>query len=62
MLAIARSSQPFEPLTEDTRCCWQDDRLQDAMEELRGKFKAVAALLGLHDSYFPTDAALGMGF
>ena len=40
----------------------QDDRLQDAMEELRGKFKAVAATMGLHDGYFPRDAAAGMGF
>ena len=32
------------------------------MEELRGKFKAVAASLGLHEGYFPRDAANGLAF
>lgn len=31
----------------------QDERMQSMMEDLRAKFKAVAAMLGLLDKYFP---------
>ena len=32
------------------------------MEELRGRFKAVVAAMGLHDGYFPKDSATSMAF
>ena len=35
----------------------QDERLHDAVEELRGKFKAVSAAIGLHEAYFHKDVA-----
>ena len=51
-------------LTRATFCYarLQDERLQDAMEELRGRFKAVVAAMGLHEGYFPKDAGGGMAF
>ena len=39
----------------------QDERLQDSMEALRGKFKAVAAAIGLHEAYFRREAAAAAG-
>ena len=50
--------------SEGIICCayLQDDRLQDAMEELRGRFKAVVAAMGLHEGYFPREAGAGMTF
>lgn len=31
----------------------QDERLQDAMSDLRGKFKAIVAMTGMKDVYLP---------
>lgn len=31
----------------------QDDRLQECMADLRGKFKAVVVIMGLKNEYFP---------
>jgi len=33
----------------------QDERMQSMMEDMRGKFKAVAAILGVLDDYFPSQ-------
>jgi len=54
----------YVTLVRATNCSahLQDDRLQDAMEELRGRFKAVVAAMGLHEGYFPKDAGAGMAF
>ena len=38
-----------------TACSMQDERMQTMMEDLRAKFKAVAAMLGVLDDYFPTQ-------
>lgn len=33
----------------------QDERMQSMMEDMRGKFKAVAAMLGVLEDYFPSQ-------
>ena len=33
-------------------CSLQDDRLQECMVDLRGKFKAVVVMMGLKNEYF----------
>ncbi|KAK9823785.1 hypothetical protein WJX72_005477 [[Myrmecia] bisecta] len=35
----------------------KDERMQDMMLELRGKFKAVVAMLGVHEEYLPRERA-----
>ena len=43
----------------------QDERMQSMMEDMRGKFKAVAASLGVLEAYFPsqkTSAAESLTF
>ena len=43
----------------------QDERMQSMMEDMRGKFKAVAAILGVLEDYFPsqgTSAAESLAF
>lgn len=34
----------------------QDERMQSMMEDMRGKFKAVAAMLGVLEDYFPCQS------
>lgn len=34
----------------------QDEQMQSMMEDMRGKFKALAAMLGVLESYFPTQS------
>ena len=36
----------------------QDERLQDAMAELRGKFKAIVTMMGMASLYFPEGPSL----
>lgn len=38
----------------------QDERMQSMMEDMRGKFKAVAAMLGVLESYFPSQTSSAM--
>lgn len=45
------------PLTDP-----QDERLHDALENIRGKFKAVASTLGHLSEYAPKEAPQGHGF
>ena len=33
----------------------QDERLQEHMEKVQGRFKAVASMLGCLQEYFPKD-------
>jgi len=43
----------------------QDERMQSMMEDMRGKFKAVAAMLGVLEDYFPpqkSSAAESLAF
>lgn len=34
----------------------QDERMHGMMEDIRGKFKAVAAMLGVLEDYFPCQS------
>lgn len=40
-------------------CFGQDERMQIALDDLDGRFKAILAILGVTDKYFPktSDAA-----
>ena len=44
------------PLVVPCMACPQEERLQDLMDKLRGRFKAVAAQIGLLQDYFPREA------
>lgn len=46
----ARHARPLPTLLAPLAAAAQDQRLQDLMDALRGKFKAVAAGLGLQDA------------
>ena len=39
----------------------QDERMQNMMEDMRGKFKAVAAMLGVLEEYFPSQKSSAAG-
>lgn len=40
----------------------QDERMQSMMEDMRSKFKAVAAMLGVLEDYFPTSTVEPLAF
>lgn len=59
MTTLEILTQTF-PLTDP-----KDERMQSMMEDMRGKFKAVAASLGVLENYFPsqkTSAAESLTF
>lgn len=49
MTTLETLTQTF-PLTDP-----KDERMQSMMEDMRGKFKAVAAMLGVLEDYFPSQ-------
>lgn len=50
--ANLRGSDPF--------ILWQDERLQDALTELRGKFKALVTMMGLKSQHFLRENSVSM--
>ncbi|KAL3155890.1 hypothetical protein ABBQ32_012890 [Trebouxia sp. C0010 RCD-2024] len=56
MATLENLTQTF-PLTDP-----KDERMQSMMEDMRGKFKAVAAMLGVLEDYFTSSTVEPLAF